>query len=175
MTTFFRFLRAMAIAAIAVAVLVPSFWPIAVAIAQEAAPASDTTVTINIGAILALIAPVLLALVGAAVAYGLILLPPSIASALKMARVDQLMQNAVQYGINATVDATKDKPLTFDVGVKVAAQAAQYVVDNGPAWLIKWMGGIEGVKQKIVARLNVDAEAAVTPDVIPTPSVPAKK
>jgi hypothetical protein len=90
-------------------------------------------------------------------------LPGQAANILITLRVDQLLQKAVQYGINATAGAMKDKPLSVDVGSEVLENALQYVVDNGPGWLIKWMGGKDTIRQKIIARLELDEAASVDP------------
>lgn len=86
-------------------------------------------------------------------------LPAQIGDILKTMKVEQLLEKAVTYGINAVVGATKDKPLTINVGNQVVAQAVQYVISHGPAWLVSWMGGEAMIREKIIARLNLEADA----------------
>lgn len=88
-------------------------------------------------------------------------LPEQIASILIAARVDQLLQKAIDYAINSVAGAAKDKALSVDVGSAVVAQAVQYAIDHGPGWLIGWMGGADMIREKIIARLNVDEAAAL--------------
>lgn len=99
-------------------------------------------------------------LLAAAVLWMVRKLPPQVASLLMSMRVDQLLNKAIAYGINSVREATHDKPLTVDVGNAVIAKALQYAIDHGPGKLIDWMGGTEMIREKIIARLNLDAKAA---------------
>lgn len=134
------------------------------AFAQTVAEKSDSVVTIPISSWVEGIGAAVLPFVAVFVAWLVRKLPAQVAAILTTMRVDQLIEKAISYGINTTVNATKDKPLTVDVGNEVVAKAAQYVIDNGPGWLIGWMGGAKGIEEKIIARLNVDAKAAITPN-----------
>lgn len=72
-------------------------------------------------------------------------------------------------------EAEKGKTLDVKVGSSVVASAVQYVVGHGPAWLIAWLGGATAIEQKIIARLNLSADAAVatTTAIVPAASAPA--
>lgn len=96
----------------------------------------------------------------AAVMFALRQLPAQVYAVIVSARVDQLLQKAIDYGVNAVEGATKDKSLTVDLGNKVLAQAVQYVLDNAPGWLQAWMGGPDQIVKKIFARLNLDVDAS---------------
>lgn len=94
--------------------------------------------------------------VGGLVAFILTKLPAPIAayvSANFRTQVEQVLTNAINYGFNAVEGAVKGKELDVNVGSSVVAEAAQYVVDHGPAKLVDAMGGEQGIKEKIVARL----------------------
>jgi hypothetical protein len=82
-------------------------------------------------------------------------LPANIVAVFGNARVELLMNNAINYGLNAVAGAVKGKTLDVDVGNKVLAQALQYAVDNAPGWLQTWAGGPEGLAKKIWSRLNL--------------------
>lgn len=85
--------------------------------------------------------------------------------------VEQLLARSVNFGLNAVQEAAIGKTLSVPVGSKVVAVAAQYAIDHGPAWLIKWLGGADKIPGMILARLNLapDATAAqVLADVSPT-------
>lgn len=88
-------------------------------------------------------------------------LPGQVVAVLQMVRADQLLERAVDYGINAVAGAARGRSLTVDVGSEVAAQALRYAIDNGPGWLVSWMGGEEGVRQKIIARLELVSDASM--------------
>ena len=86
-------------------------------------------------------------------------LPANIVALFGNVRVELLLKNAINYGVNAVAGATKDKTLQVDVGNKVLAQALQYAVDNAPGWLQSWAGGPEGLAKKIWGRLNLEPGA----------------
>lgn len=73
-------------------------------------------------------------------------------------RVEQLLEKAIAYGINATSGAVADKALTKDIGNAVLAQAANYAIANAPK-LVEWAGGAEAIEKKILARLNLEASS----------------
>lgn len=72
-----------------------------------------------------------------------------------------ILDRAVDYGVNAAKGATKDGTLSIKVGNEVLAHAAQYFIDHAPAWLTSTLGGEDGVRQKIFARLNIPKEAGI--------------
>jgi hypothetical protein len=72
---------------------------------------------------------------------------------------EQNISRGISYGANMVKGATKDKTLSVDVGSQVVAQAVQYVINSAPAFLIKFMGGEEGIRDKVLARINF-AESA---------------
>lgn len=124
------------------------------------ATGETTKVTWAYGAAISQWASALGTLVFAAVMFALRQLPGQVYAILVSMRADQLLQKAIDYGINAVQGATKDKVLEVNVGNKVLAYAVQYVLDNAPKWLQDWMGGPEQIVKKIFARLNLDAAAA---------------
>jgi len=128
------------------------------AFAQEA----TETVTIPYGTWIEHSAQVVATLILAAVGWLMRKLPASVVDILKTMKAEQLLAKAVDYGINAVSGATKGKSLSVNVGNAVVANAVQYVVDNAPGWLVKWLGGPEAIAAKIIARLNLEETAAVT-------------
>lgn len=133
------------------------------AVAQTAEPASvvDTVVNIpwgdwiNAGANNAVL--IIVALVG----WALRRLPSNILSVIQTAQLDQLLYKAIDYAINKTAGAAKGQALSVSVGNDVLAKALQYAVNSAPAWMIQWGGGADGLRDKIIARLNLDAQAAI--------------
>jgi hypothetical protein len=91
-------------------------------------------------------------------------LPENIVNLLRTLRVEQLLGRAIDYAYNMVQGAAKDKgTVTFTTGNELANQAVQYVIDNGPKFLIDWMGGVDGIRQKVLARIpNVAPEVALT-------------
>jgi hypothetical protein len=77
----------------------------------------------------------------------------------RIAQVEQLLGRAVDYGLNAVDGAVKGKELSVPVGSAVVAEAAQYAIDHGPSKIIEWLGGPEAVKEMILARLPLQANA----------------
>lgn len=131
-------------------------------------PNTSTTVSIPFGDWINAIAPTIIEIAGAVLAVILAwaarLLPASLQSFINsqtIAQAEQLLEKAVDYGINAVAGASVGKTLSVDVGNQVIAQALNYVITHGPAWLINWLGGVEAIKQKIIARLPLDEGAQV--------------
>lgn len=126
---------------------------------------AETTVTWNWGDWLATnsalfaetAAWVVLALVGLALKA----LPAKVVDIIKVWQVDQVLSRAVIAAINKTAGASQGKSLSFTVANDVVGHAVQYVLDNAPEWLIKWVGGEAGIKDKILARIEVDKEVAI--------------
>lgn len=99
-------------------------------------------------------------MVGLGLAYAMRQLPANILAIFGNMRVELLLQNAINYGLNAVEGAVKGKTLEVNVGNEVLAKALQYAVDNAPVWLQSWAGGPEGLAKKIWGRLNLKDEAS---------------
>lgn len=91
----------------------------------------------------------------------------ALAGLLGQGRVDTLLERAVQYGINATKGAVAGRTLTVPVGNEVLERAFEYALRHAPR-LVSWAGGAIALREKIIARLNLEEDAAV-----PTPKPPA--
>lgn len=133
---------------------------IALLVIVNIAHAQDTTiVTISWGQIVQDWASAILsiALAGLAAAWAWLgrSIPSQVFAILVSLRAEQFLQKAIEYGINAVAEASKDKRLEVNVGNAVLAKALQYIVDNAPGWLIAWMGGKEVIAEKIWARLDL--------------------
>lgn len=74
-------------------------------------------------------------------------------------RVDQLLERAIQYGINAVAGAVRGKTLSLDTGLDVANEALDYAVKHAPK-LVQELG-VGEVREKILARLDLDEWAAI--------------
>jgi hypothetical protein len=98
-------------------------------------------------------------------AWALRFLPASVVSILKTAQVEQLLKHAIGYGLNAVAGATKGQILTADVGNEVIAKAVAYAVEHGPSAIISWLGGEKGLRDRIIARLDLHPDVEVIPDV----------
>lgn len=148
----------------------------AVVVSEGADVTSDTTVVVPIGNWVSELLTSGAALIGslalAAFAWFLRKIPKAVADALRVAQVEQIIQRGVDYGISAVAGATKDKALTVDVGSKVLAQAANYAVQQAPAWFLGFVGGPENLRQMILARLKMDSTAsAQSMDVLPPQAI----
>ena len=140
------------------------------AAAYAAGDAVGTAVSIPWGDWLSSLAPglldVALAALAAALAWVLKILPASIANVVtpivKSAQVEQLLARAVSYGINAVAGAAHDKVLSVDVGNQVVAEALEYAIAHGPAWLTEFTGDSDQIAQMIIARLKLEAGATVS-------------
>jgi len=72
---------------------------------------------------------------------------------------ERLIRNAVAYAVNAVEGASKGKTLPVSVGSKVLAEAVQYALTEGAPWLVKTLGGPEGIKNKIFRALDLEETA----------------
>lgn len=118
---------------------------------------TNTTVVIPVGTwidqLLTGIQSSLAVIIAAVVAWAFRKLPQSVVSILRMVQAEQILTRAADYGINATKGAVKGKSLSIDVGNEAVARAVQYAVNNGAPWLIKWLGGADAIRDKIIARI----------------------
>jgi hypothetical protein len=140
---------------------------VVVLIPAVAFASSDTTVVVPVGDWAANVVPtieaVLTSIIAIAVTWGLRFVPSAIKAFITQQQInqaEQLLVNAIGYGINTVVGAEKGKTLEINVGNAVAAQGVQYAIDHGPIWLVDWMGGTESIQQKIIARLPLVSGAA---------------
>ena len=129
------------------------------AVAQQIA--ADGQVSVPWGDYLAASASTLVTLAASALAAALAMLPASINSMIKTWRVEQLLQNAIAYGINTVAGAAKGQTMSVPVANKVLEQALEYAIENGSASIIKWMGGEGAIERKIVARLDLEKDGSI--------------
>lgn len=71
----------------------------------------------------------------------------------RIAQVEQLLERGLGYAVSQIEEAVKGKTLSIDVKNDLVEEAAQYVIDHAPTWLIDWMGGGQAIAEKIRARL----------------------
>lgn len=83
------------------------------------------------------------------------------------ARVDQLLQKAISFGVNSVAGASKDKSLTVEIANPVLREALRYALEHAPELVAKFAGTPEALGEKIWARLNVAPEVA-KPDIATT-------
>lgn len=129
-------------------------------------PNSDTTIVMPVGSwiesLTTAIRDAVVSLLGLGLLWASRLLPETIRQYINGQRIkaaEQLIGHAVDAAFNAVRGATKGMKVEVNVGSALVAEGAQYAIDNGPAWLISWLGGVEGIKQRIAARLDLAPEA----------------
>lgn len=101
------------------------------------------------------------ALIVPLITWALRFLPAQLQALIRTVQVEQLLGKAVSYGLNATAGAARGKVLTVDVGNQVLAEAVHYAVEHGPDWADDWLGGEAGIRDRIIARLDLDQSAAL--------------
>ena len=158
--------------------LSPLLAALVVVLIPAVAFADTTTVVVPVGDwatnVVPTIEAVLTSIIAIAVTWGMRFVPSAIKAFITQQQInqaEQLLVNAIGYGINTVVGAEKGKTLEINVGNAVAAQGVQYAIDHGPTWLVDWMGGTENIQQKIIARLPLVSGAA--PTAIPVAAIPA--
>jgi len=165
------------VAALCVVLALLAFDPLLALAQAVVAPVTDATtapvvvvqdpvVTIPYGqwivALQELATPLLLAVL----AFLMRSLPEAIVSIIRTAKVDQLLIKGIQAAINQVAGAAKDKKMSVPIANEVIRKVVQYAVNEGPAWLITWMGGPEGIKAKVIARIQLVDGAAIDPAAI---------
>lgn len=83
-------------------------------------------------------------------------LPAHLQWVARVAQVDQLLDLAIQYGMNKVPGALKGKVLTIDVSNKVVEYAAEYALAHAPKIVARFIGPLALLKEKILARLQVE-------------------
>lgn len=137
--------------------------------------AVDGGISIPYGDMIADFLTWLLMLAGAVAAWVMRRLPSAAVSALDMlagalgqGRANELLEKAITYGVNTTAGAVRGKTLSVKVGNEVLERALEYAVRHAPSLVTK-LGGIQSIREKIIARLDLEADAA-----IPAPRPPAE-
>lgn len=137
------------------------------AFADTAVTTTTTTVSFPWGdwisaGIEQIVLPILATVLLATLTWAAKFLPASLrayATTKNTAAVEQLLQRAITFGLNKVEGAAQGQTLTVPVGSEVLANSAQYAIDHGPVWLLQAMGGEQGVREKILARLPIDPGA----------------
>lgn len=122
--------------------------------------ADGTAVTIPYGDYLIELAHIAGSLAVALFPVVIALLPAPVRLVVSAVFGEQLLRNARDYALNAIEGAAKGKTLTVDVGNQVLAQAVDYAVREGAPWLVRWLGGPEGIRLKIFRLLDLDEQAS---------------
>lgn len=119
----------------------------------------DTTVVIPYGDYIIEIAHIMGALAVALWPVAVALLPAPIRLAVSTIFGERLIRNARDYALNAVEGAAKGKTLTVDVGNQVIAELVNYAVREGAPWLVRALGGPEGIRKKAFRLLDLDETA----------------
>jgi hypothetical protein len=122
--------------------------------------AEGTTVTIPYGDYLVELAHIVGSLSVALFPLAIALLPAPVRIVVSAIFGEQLLRNARDYALNAVEGAAKGKTLRVDVGNQVLAQAVDYAVREGAPWLIRWLGGPEGIRLKIFRLLDLEEQVS---------------
>lgn len=115
------------------------------------------------------------AAIGAAVVALLARFVGPFAWVLKVARVDQIVTNHLKGVIDEFLDTNptiRQKGVTLEVKNALIAEVANRVLAVAPGWLLAFMGGPDGVRQKIRNRLPDALKDIVGFIPIPTATVP---
>lgn len=93
----------------------------------------------------------------------------AIARAMGQGSMNELLEKAVSYGVNVTQGAVRDQTLSLKVGNQVLERAAEYAMRAAPELVAKY-GGLGPLRERIIARLNLEADAGIA---APLPPVEA--
>ncbi len=130
---------------------------------------ADGGVSVPYGDIISELLTYLLGIAGIAAAWLLRRLPKVAVDALNMIggitlqkRADELLELAIRYGVNTTQGAVRGKSLSLKVGNEVLERAFEYALRHAPS-LVGKIGGLVQLREKIIARLDIEAADAFTP------------
>lgn len=84
----------------------------------------------------------------------------AVAGLMGQDRADKLLERAVAYGINTTAGAVKGKKLDIRTGNEVLERAFEYAIRHARS-LVGTLGGAIQIREKIVARLDLDENAVI--------------
>jgi hypothetical protein len=82
--------------------------------------------------------------------------------ALLQFRADRMIAAAIQSAVNRTAGAQAGKVLTLDLGNAVANRAVEYIAGRAMGF-VREVGGIQRLKEMILARLSLDEAAVIEP------------
>jgi hypothetical protein len=122
--------------------------------------ADSTSVVIPYGDYVIELAHVVGSLAVALFPVAIALLPAPVRLVVSAVFGEQLIRNARDYALNAIEGAAKGRTLTVDVGNQVLAQAVEYAVKEGAPWLVRWLGGPEGIRLKLFRLLDLEEQAS---------------
>lgn len=149
----------LALAATAAVAMVPSA---GIALAQNVTDAPiDGVVNIPWGDWFYEGASAIITVLGMAIAWGLRQLPARLVALAQTLMVEQLLKNALEFGINKTKGAVKGETLSVPVANEVLERALEYATKYGAAWVLKWLDGEAGLKDRLIARIPVVKEGAL--------------
>jgi hypothetical protein len=97
-------------------------------------------------------------LVVAAAGWALRRAPAELHFMMRMARVDQLLERSIQFGVNSVAGAVAGRRLTVPVANRVLERAGDYAIAHAPE-LVARLGGLNVLKEKLLARLDVEEAA----------------
>jgi hypothetical protein len=81
-------------------------------------------------------------------------LPAGVVQIIRTFQVEQLVSRSIDAAVRWVAEAVKGRTLELDVGSTLIARAINNVLAIAPKWLVDWMGGVEGIREKIYARLE---------------------
>lgn len=153
----------LALAATAAVAMVPNA---GIALAQSATDAPvvgpiDGVINVPWGLWISQGAETLIWILGVAIAWGMRQLPARVVAFLQTAQVEQLLNRAIDFAVHKTAGAVKGEALSFQVANQVLETALEYVLAYAPAWLIKWLDGSVGIRDRLIARIPVQKDVSL--------------
>ncbi len=85
-------------------------------------------------------------------------IPARLQAILLTMQAEQLLKQAIAFGLNSIAGAAKDKVLTVDVRNKVLKEIVTFVLVHGSKAVVDFMGKPTEIAEKGFARLDVPAE-----------------
>lgn len=148
---------------IALAALALALFPFNV-LAAEVATVGNTAVIVPWGDIVVAVAQPLMSalapLIAGVVLYYIGRFAPWLLQWVSKVQIEGALGRIEAYGLNATMGAAKGKTLSLDVANPALAKMVQYGANSAKPWLIKAMGGLPGMAEKLFRRMSLDEHAS---------------
>lgn len=135
----------------------------ALADAVAAQPAPVTSVDLPWGDLVSAVAKpvfdVVTSLIAALIVGLIAKFAPWLSTWVSKVQIEGALGRVEAFGLNATLGAAKGKTLTVDVGSAALANMVQYGANNVKPLVLKAMGGLPGLADKLFRRLSLDETA----------------
>lgn len=93
--------------------------------------------------------------------------PSWLGAIIKTVLTEQMLTKAVDFAFNTVAGAVKGKTVDVHTGNQLVATGLSFLTAHAPGWFFSWLGGVDGFRDRLIARIPVGegslASATTTP------------